>query len=138
MQTRGIEVMGARLDATEKQKLITNIWRRVPVRVRKSFWRGTNYGAHEPSHGLTATLVIEAATEVIKACNGAMAADAEVFDLHEIAAKLPALLKIKRDLEYRTPEGGRPLANIVLSREQGVELLALRRRLGTGSHDTVR
>jgi hypothetical protein len=32
-------------------------------------------------------------------------------------------VKIKRDLEYRTPEGGRPLANIVLTREQCVELL---------------
>jgi hypothetical protein len=116
--------MGARLDADEKQKLITNIWRRVPVRVRKSFWRSTSYGAQEPSHGVTATLVTEAAAAVIKACNGAMAADAEIFDLHEIAAKLPALLKIKRDLEYRTPESGRPLASIALSREQCIELLS--------------
>jgi hypothetical protein len=113
-----------KLDVIEKQKLVTNIWRRVPVPVRKSFWRETSYGAHEPSHGVTATLITEAATEVIKACNGAMTADAEVFDLHEVAAKVPALLKIKRDLEYRTPEGGRPLANIVLSREQCIELLA--------------
>src|SRR6516165_2651554 len=131
-------MMGVRLDAAEKQKLITKIWRRIPVRVRKRFWRETNYGTGEPSHTLTATIVTEATTEVVKACNAIMAADAEVFDLHEIAATLPVLLKIKRDLEYRTPEGGRPLANIVLSREQGVELLALRRRLGTGSHDTVR
>jgi hypothetical protein len=117
-------MMGARLNADEKQKLITQIWRRVPVRVRKHFWRTTNYAASEPSHGVTATLVTEAATEVIKACNAVMTADAEVFDLHEIAAKLPALLKIKCDLEYRTPDGGRPLANIVLGREQCIELLA--------------
>ena len=43
--------------------------------------------------------------------------------LHDVAAGLPALVKIKRDLEYRTPEGGRPLVNIVLTREQCVELL---------------
>ena len=52
-----------------------------------------------------------------------MAADAEVVDLHDVAAGLPVLVKIKRDLEYRTAEGGRPLANIVLTREQCVELL---------------
>jgi hypothetical protein len=121
-----------KLDATEKQKLITQVWRRVPVRVRKSFWRGTNYGANEPSHGLTATLLIEAASEVIKACNAAMAADAEVFDLHEIAAALPALLKIKRDLEYRLPGNGQPLVNIVLSREQCIELLTHVATLETG------
>ena len=115
---------GAKLDADEKQKLITTIWRKIPVRVRKQFWRTTGYGVDEPSHTVTATLVTEASTEVIKACNAVMAADAEVFDLHEIAAKLPALMKIKRDLEYRMPEGGRPLANIVLSREQGIELLS--------------
>jgi hypothetical protein len=72
---------------------------------------------------VTATLVTEAATEVIKACNAAIAVDAEVFDLHDIVVKLPALLKIKRDLEYRLPGNGNPLANIVLSREQCVELL---------------
>jgi hypothetical protein len=123
MAGMGSVMTSARLDAAEKQKLVTQIWRRVPVWVRKRFWRGTNYGVHEPSHGLTATLVTEASTEVIKACNAVMAADAEVFDPHEIAAKLPALMKIKRDLEYRLPENGNPLANIVLGREQCVELL---------------
>jgi hypothetical protein len=112
------------LSADEKQKLITQIWRRIPVRVRKRFWRETNYGVCEPSHGLTATIVTEATAEVVKACDAVMAADAEVFDLHEIAATLPVLLKIKRDLEYRLPENGRPLASIVLSREQCTELLA--------------
>jgi hypothetical protein len=36
----------------------------------------------------------------------------------------PALVKIQRDLEYRLPESGRPLKNIVLTREQAAELLA--------------
>jgi hypothetical protein len=114
---------GTRLDATEKQKLITQIWRRIPVRVRKRFWRETNYGEREPSFRLTATIVTEATAEVLKACDAIMAADAEVYDLHEIAAKLPVFLKIKRDLEYRLPDNGQPLANIVLSREQCIELL---------------
>jgi hypothetical protein len=43
-------------------------------------------------------------------------------DLHDAAAQLPALTKIARDLEYRLP-CGRPLANIVLTREQAAALL---------------
>jgi hypothetical protein len=46
-------------------------------------------------------------------------------DPHDIAARLPALERLKRDLDYRLPESGRPLANIALTREQCTELLAL-------------
>jgi hypothetical protein len=67
--------------------------------------------------------VAAATTNTVEACAAVLAANAEVVDLHEVAAGLPALVKIKRDLEYRTPESGRPLANIVLTREQCVELL---------------
>jgi hypothetical protein len=52
-------------------------------------------------------------------------ADAEALDLHDVAARLPALVKIARDLEYRLPGSGRPLANIALTREQCIDLLAL-------------
>jgi hypothetical protein len=45
-------------------------------------------------------------------------------DPHEVAMPLPALEKIKRDLEYHLPESGRPLAYVALSREQAIELLA--------------
>jgi hypothetical protein len=45
--------------------------------------------------------------------------------LHNVAARLPALEKIRRDLDYRLPESGKPLANIALTREQCIELLAL-------------
>jgi hypothetical protein len=47
---------------------------------------------------------------------------ADHVDLHEVAARLPALMKIVRDLEYRLPGSGRPLANIALTREQCIEL----------------
>jgi hypothetical protein len=43
--------------------------------------------------------------------------------LHDVAARLPALTKITRDLEYRLPGSGRPLANVVLTREQAAALL---------------
>jgi hypothetical protein len=44
-------------------------------------------------------------------------------DLHDVAAQLPARTKIARDLEYRLPGNGKPLANIVLTREQAAALL---------------
>jgi hypothetical protein len=50
--------------------------------------------------------------------------DSDENDLHDVAAQLPALTKIARDLEYRLPESGRPLANIVLTREQAAALLS--------------
>jgi hypothetical protein len=111
------------MTADEKAALVRQIWRRIPVKVRKQFWRETNYGAYDPSETVIAAIVGDATLDVVKICNAAMAADAEVIDLHDVAARLPALVKIKRDLEYRTPEGGRPLANIVLTREQCIELL---------------
>jgi len=49
---------------------------------------------------------------------------AEREDLHEVAARLPALTKIAGDLEYRLPGSGRPLANIALTRQQCIDLLA--------------
>jgi hypothetical protein len=48
-----------------------------------------------------------------------------VDDLHEVAARLPALTKLRRDLAYRLPDGGRLLKNICLTREQVVEVLKL-------------
>jgi hypothetical protein len=42
----------------------------------------------------------------------------------EIAEGLPALTKIARDLDYRLPGSGKPLAHIVLTRQQAAELLA--------------
>jgi hypothetical protein len=50
--------------------------------------------------------------------------DTSVIYLDDVVAQLPALTKIKRDLDYRLPGSGRPLANIVLAREQAIELLA--------------
>ena len=50
--------------------------------------------------------------------------DAAKVDLHDVAARLSAIEKIVRDLEYRLPESGRPLANIVLTRQQCSDLLA--------------
>jgi len=44
--------------------------------------------------------------------------------VEEIAAQLPALTKIKRDLDYRLPGSGKPLAYIVLTRQQAADLLA--------------
>src|SRR5215472_13662446 len=107
----------------EKRALIKQFWRMTPVQLRQRLWRETDYGAREPSAELVAAFVAAATTNTVEACAAVMAADAEVVDLHDVAAGLPALMKIKRDLEYRTPEGGRPLANIVLTREQCVELL---------------
>jgi hypothetical protein len=46
-------------------------------------------------------------------------------DLDDVAARLPALERLKRDFDYRLPESGKPLAHIVLTREQAIELLAL-------------
>jgi hypothetical protein len=100
-----------------------SLWRKVPVRLRKRLWRETDYGAREPSAELAAAFVAAASTNVVQACAAMMAANAEVVDLHDVAAGLPALVKIRRDLEYRTPENGLLLANIVLTREQCVELL---------------
>jgi hypothetical protein len=116
--------MRAALTSDEKRKLIKHAWRHTPVQLRQRLWRETGYGVREPSEELVAAFVAAASTNVIEACAAVMAADAETLDLHVVAAGLPALVKIKRDLEYRTPEGGRPLANIVLTREQCVELLA--------------
>jgi hypothetical protein len=48
---------------------------------------------------------------------------AEKQDVSEIAAELPALTKLARDLAYRLPGSGKPLAHIVLTREQADELL---------------
>jgi len=58
-------------------------------------------------------------------------ADAETVDLHDVAARLPALVKIKRDLGYRLPGSGRPLANIALTRKatRG-EVMSNERKLG--------
>jgi hypothetical protein len=84
--------------------------------------RETNYGTYDPSETVIAAIVGDATLDVVKICNAAMAANAEVIDLHDVAARLPALVKIKRDLEYRTPHG-LPLANITLTREQCIELL---------------
>ena len=44
---------------------------------------------------------------------------------HDVAAQLPPLEKIVRDLEYRLPESGKPLANIVLTREQAADVVEL-------------
>ena len=115
--------MKGTLTNDEKRKLIKQLWRMTPVQLRQRLWRETDYGVREPSAELVATFVAAATANTIEACAAVMAADAEVVDLHDVAAGLPALVKIKRDLEYRTPEGGRPLANIVLTREQCVELL---------------
>jgi flagellar motility protein MotE (MotC chaperone) len=46
-------------------------------------------------------------------------------DLDDVAARLPALERLQRDLAYRTPESHKPLAYLVLTYAQGVELLAL-------------
>jgi hypothetical protein len=51
--------------------------------------------------------------------------DAATVDLHDVVARLPALERIRRDLDYRLPGSGRPLANIALTREQAAEVLAL-------------
>jgi len=51
--------------------------------------------------------------------------DAAIIDLHDVVAQLSAFVKIKRDLDYRLPGNGRPLANIALTRKQCLELLAL-------------
>jgi hypothetical protein len=110
------------MTADEKAALVRQIWRRIPVKVRKRFWRATNYSAFEPSETVIAAIVGDTTLDVVKICNAAMAANAEVTDLHDVAAQLPALVKIKRDLEYRTPHG-LPLANITLTREQCIELL---------------
>ena len=115
--------MKGTLTNDEKRKLIKQLWRMTPVQLRQRLWRETDYGVREPSAELVATFVAAATANTIEACAAVMAADAEVVDLHDVAAGLPALVKIERDLEYRTPEGGRPLANIVLTREQCVELL---------------
>jgi hypothetical protein len=56
--------------------------------------------------------------------------DAATVDLDDVAARLPALERIRRDLDYRLPESGRPLAYVVLTREQAAELLALCERDG--------
>jgi hypothetical protein len=37
---------------------------------------------------------------------------------------IPAIEKIRRDLEYRTPVLGMSLAHIVLERQQAIELMA--------------
>ena len=50
--------------------------------------------------------------------------DAAKVDLHDVAAQLSAIEKIVRDLEYRLPGSGKPLANIVLTRQQCSDLLA--------------
>jgi len=50
--------------------------------------------------------------------------DAAKVDLYDVAARLSAIDKIVRDLEYRLPGSGRPLANIVLTRQQCIDLLA--------------
>src|SRR5262245_29873573 len=50
---------------------------------------------------------------------------AEDDDLHDVAARLPAIEKLKRDLDYCLPESGRPLANIALTREQAAAVLEL-------------
>jgi hypothetical protein len=113
---------GTPVTADEKAALVRRLWRRIPVQVRRRFWRNTNYGAREPSEQLIAAIVGSTTIDTVKICAATMAADAEVIDLHDIAARLPALVKIKRDLEYRTPENGLPLANIVLTREQAVEI----------------
>jgi hypothetical protein len=44
---------------------------------------------------------------------------------HDVAAQLPPLEKIVRDLEYRLPGSGKPLANIVLTREQAADVVEL-------------
>jgi hypothetical protein len=108
----------------EKRTLIKQLWRMTPVQLRQRLWRKTGYGAREPSAELVAAFVAAATTNTVEACTVVMAANAEVMDLQDVAAGLPAFVKIKRDSEYRTPESGRPLANIVLTREQCVELLA--------------
>jgi hypothetical protein len=54
---------------------------------------------------------------------------ADKEDLHEVVARLPAIVKIKRDLEYRLPGSGRPLGNIALTREQCIDLVAYVERL---------
>jgi hypothetical protein len=114
----------------EDKHLIERIWRRVPVKVRRRYWAETDYGKCDPSEQLKAVLVAAALAATTDACAVVMAADAEVrqvnaevTDLSEVVAKLPALVKIRRDLEYRMPENGQPLANIVLTRQQAIELL---------------
>ena len=58
---------------------------------------------------------------------------AEHVDLHEVAARLPALVKIARDLKYRLPGSGKPLANIALTREQCIEVLVAAKRAKAGA-----
>jgi hypothetical protein len=58
--------------------------------------------------------------------------DAATTDLHEVAARLPALVKLRRDLAYRTPApDSRPLKNIALTREQAIEVLELCEKAAT-------
>jgi hypothetical protein len=125
----------------EDRHLIERIWRRVPVRTRRQFWAKTGYGTRDPSEQLKATLVAAALSATTDECTVVMAADAEVramnaemTDLHELCARLPVLVKIRRDLEYRTPENGMPLANIVLTREQAIELLTFCREASGATH----
>jgi hypothetical protein len=44
-------------------------------------------------------------------------------DAHEVAAKLPVLTKLARNLAYRLPSSHKPLAHIVLTYAQATELL---------------
>jgi hypothetical protein len=113
------------MTADEKALLVRRLWRRIPVQLRKGFWRQTDYGAREPMEEIVAAIVGATTIDTVKICAAVMEANAEAVDLHDVAARLPALVKIKRDLEYRLPESGRPLANIVLTREQATELLVL-------------
>jgi hypothetical protein len=115
----------------EDRRLIERIWRRVPVKVRRRYWEETDYGKRAPSEPLKAVLIAAATASTVDACAVVMAAnaevkavDAEMTDLAEVVARLPALVKIRRDLEYRLPENGQPLAHITLTREQAIELLS--------------
>jgi hypothetical protein len=100
-------------------------WFTLPLRLRKRFWRATGYDKGSPSSALEATL--QTAAEHAAMRQGAAeivgAVDSADVDLHEVAALLPALVRLKHDLKYRLPGSGRPLANIVLTREQCIELL---------------
>ena len=109
-------------------------WSKLPIALRRRFWRETDYNTNKPSPELLAE--IEAwrrehppiDDSKIKEIEGTAADQhAKRADIDDDAARLPALARLERDIEYRLPNG-KPLGHIVLSRDQGIELLALLRR----------
>jgi L-serine deaminase len=58
-----------------------------------------------------------------RAARAAIVSEDTATDLDDIAGQMRPLAKIRRDLEYRLTNSGRPLSHIVITREQAVALL---------------